>query len=106
MSYPSSVECSSIQTSTEDTDKSQKFALFQSLEEHTDVVKVIKTSNVKPLTIKQKTYNKRTSIKKNEANKLICESTLEHVVEDVMEGVKELDIADSTQVDLLILFLY
>ena len=41
------------------------------------------------------------SIKRNEANKSICKSTLEHVVEDVMEGVKELDIADSTQVNLL-----
>ena len=57
------------------------------------------------MTIKQKTYNKRISVKKNGGNKLIYESTLERV-EDVMEGVKELDIADSTQVNLLILILY
>ena len=61
---------------------------------------------MKPPTIKQKTYNKKISINKYVANKSICKSTLEYVVEDVMERVKELDIADSTQVNTLILILY
>ena len=101
LSYPSSAECSSIQNSTEDSNKSDNFALFRSLENNSDFLSNLESKNL-PLSTKNKqhNYNKKASYKKTSDVKVsklrprFSNSTLEYVV----EGVQELDISESPKV--------
>ena len=98
-SYPSSVEDSSLQISTEDTEKKPECALFQSLE-HSSYKSL--TYEPKPSTkFEGNNCGKRISYKKNptkdkpsEIQAVYSKDTLDYVV----EGVKELDIAEPQQV--------
>ena len=101
LSYPSSAECSSIQNSTEDSNKSDNFALFRSLENNSDFLSNLESKNI-PLSTKnkQQNYNKKASYKKtsdvnnSKLRPRFSNTTLEYVV----EGVQELDISESPKV--------
>ena len=101
-SFPSSAEYSSLQISTEDTDKSDKCALFQSLEHNSYISSMHEPKQSQPSTkFEGNNYGKRISYKKNRTK--VKDSNIQGVFSNdtldyVVERVEGLDIAEPQKV--------